>query len=107
MAEAALETAGSRHTSVPGEKTAARMVHTLASQVVALNQRIAEMNRLIAARFRKREHAEILATPDRLAGFGSVAPASVPRDPGKISDNLRRPQHYNRRFQRVLCNPVR
>ncbi len=29
-------------------------------------------------------------TPDRLAGFGGVAP--VPRDSGKISGNLKRPQ---------------
>jgi transposase len=39
-------------------------------------------------------------TPDRLAGFGGVAP--VPRDSGKISGNLRRPQRYNRRLQRVF-----
>jgi transposase len=83
------------------------------------------MDKLIAARFREHEHAEILAsvpglgpilgaefvaatggdidafgTPDRLAGFGGVAPA--PRDSGKISGNLRRPQRYNRRLQRVF-----
>ncbi|MFE3901975.1 transposase [Streptomyces sp. NPDC059153] len=39
-------------------------------------------------------------TPDRLASFGGVAPAS--RDSGKISGNLRRPQRYNRRLQRVF-----
>lgn len=125
IAEAALEAAGSQHTSLPGEKTAARMIHTLANQVIALNQQIAEMEKLIAARFREHEHAEILASlpglgpilgaeflaatggdmaifgsPDRLAGFGGVAPA--PRDSGKISGNLRRPQRYNRRLQRVF-----
>ncbi|WUJ18709.1 IS110 family transposase [Streptomyces sp. NBC_00390] len=42
----------------------------------------------------------VFGTPDRLAGFGDVAP--VPRDSGKISDNLRRPQRYNRRLQRVF-----
>ncbi|GHI23363.1 hypothetical protein Shyd_47340 [Streptomyces hydrogenans] len=42
----------------------------------------------------------VFGTPDRLAGFGGVAP--VPRDSGKISGNLRRPQRYNRRLQRVL-----
>ncbi|GLW59319.1 hypothetical protein Kpho01_73290 [Kitasatospora phosalacinea] len=36
------------------------------------------------------------ATPDRLAGFGGVAPA--PRDSGKISGNLHRPQRYNRKL---------
>ncbi|MDQ0766806.1 hypothetical protein QFZ22_001152 [Streptomyces canus] len=39
-------------------------------------------------------------TPDRLAGFGGVAP--VPRDSGKTSGNLRRPRRYNRRLQRVF-----
>jgi transposase len=83
------------------------------------------MDKLIAARFREHEHAGILAslpglgpilgaeflaatggdmiafgTPDRLAGFGGVAP--VPRDSGKLSGNLRRPQRYNRRLQRVF-----
>lgn len=40
------------------------------------------------------------ATPGRLAGFGGVAP--TPRDSGKVSGNLRRPQRYNRRLQRVF-----
>lgn len=43
---------------------------------------------------------DVFDTPDRLAGFGGVAP--VPRKPGKISGNLRHPQRYNRRLQRVL-----
>ncbi|MEU9305937.1 transposase, partial [Streptomyces sp. NPDC048269] len=109
----------------PGEKLTAQMVHTLAKEVMALNQQVAELDKLIEARFRDHHHfdvitsmpglgivlgAEFLAatggdmtvfgTPDRLAGFGGVAP--VPRDSGKISGNLRRPQRYNRRLQRVL-----
>lgn len=32
--------------------------------------------------------------------LGGVAP--VPRDSGKVSGNLRRPQRYNRRLQRVF-----
>ena len=120
-----MEAASSQHTSVPGEKTAARMVHTLATQVIALNQQVAEMDKFIAARFREHRNAEILASlpglgpilraeflaatggdmatfasPDRLAGFGGVAPA--PRDSGKISGNLHRPQRYNRKLQRVF-----
>lgn len=42
----------------------------------------------------------VFGTADRLAGFGGVAP--VPRDSGEVSGNLRRPQRYNRRLQRVL-----
>ncbi|MFE9500403.1 transposase [Streptomyces collinus] len=39
-------------------------------------------------------------TSARLASFGGVVPD--PRDSGKISGNLRRPQRYNRRIQRVF-----
>ncbi|GHJ97754.1 IS110 family transposase [Streptomyces sp. NE5-10] len=125
LAQAAVEAAERQHTSLPGEKLTAQMVHTLAKEVLALNEQVAELDKLIEARFRDHQHfdvitsmpglgiilgAEFLAatggdmsvfgTPDRLAGFGGVAP--VPRDSGKISGNLRRPQRYNRRLQRVL-----
>ncbi len=40
-------------------------------------------------------------SPDRLAAFAGVTPA--PRDSGKISGNLHRPQRYHRRLQRVFC----
>ena len=92
---------------------------------MALNQQVAELDKNIEARFREHDTfdvitsmpglgvilgAEFLAatggdmsvfgSADRLAGFGGVAP--VPRDSGKISGNLRRPQRYNRRLQRVF-----
>ncbi len=117
-----MEAASSQHTTVPGEKTAARMVHALAAQVITLNQQVAQMDKVIAARFRDAEilaslpglgpilGAEFLAatggdmgafaSPDRLAGLGGVAPA--PRDSGKISGNLHRPQRHNRKLQRVF-----
>ncbi|MFJ4633782.1 IS110 family transposase [Streptomyces sp. NPDC088847] len=125
LAETAVEAAERQHTSLPGEKLTAQMVHTLAKEVMALNEQVAELDKLIDARFRDHRHfdvitsmpglgiilgAEFLAatggdmtvfgTPDRLAAFGGVAP--VPRDSGKISGNLRRPQRYNRRLQRVF-----
>ncbi|MFD3701355.1 IS110 family transposase [Streptomyces sp. NPDC058646] len=125
LAATAVEAAERQHTSLPGEKLTAQMVHTLAKEVMALNEQVAELDKLIEARFRDHRHfdvitsmpglgttlgAEFLAatggdmtvfgTPDRLAAFGGVAP--VPRDSGKISGNLRRPQRYNRRLQRVL-----
>jgi hypothetical protein len=92
---------------------------------MVLNQQIDEVDKLIEARFRDHHTFEVITsmpglgvilgaeflaatggdmavfgTPDRLAGFGGVAP--VPRDSGKISGNLRRPQRYNRRLQRVF-----
>ncbi|MFF3607897.1 IS110 family transposase [Streptomyces sp. NPDC002463] len=125
LAEVAVEAAERQHTSLPGERLTAQMVHTLAMEVMTLNEQVAGLDKLIEARFRDHRHfdvitsmpglgiilgAEFLAatggdmsvfgTPDRLAGFGGVAP--VPRDSGKISGNLRRPQRYNRRLQRVL-----
>ncbi|MFC8583028.1 IS110 family transposase [Streptomyces sp. NPDC057217] len=125
LAQAAAETAERQHTSLPGEKLTAKMVHTLAKEVLALSEQVAELDKLIEARFRDHRHFEVITsmpglgiilgaeflaatggdmsafgTPDRLAGFGGVTP--VPRDSGKISGNLRRPQRYNRRLQRVL-----
>ncbi|MFJ2598621.1 IS110 family RNA-guided transposase [Streptomyces erythrochromogenes] len=125
LAKAAFQAAERQHTSLLGENLTAQMVHALAKDVLSLNQRIAELDKLIEARFRDHRHFDVITslpgvgvtlgaefvaatggdmsvfgTPDRLAGFGGVAPA--PRDSGKISGNLRRPQRYNRRLQRVL-----
>ncbi|MFF3245894.1 IS110 family transposase [Streptomyces sp. NPDC002870] len=125
LAETALRAAESQHTSVPGEKLAAQQISALANEVLALNHQVAEIEKLIAARFREHPNAEVIVSmpglgpilgaefvaatggdmtafgsPDRLAGFGGVAP--TPRDSGKISGNLRRPQRYNRRLQRVF-----
>ncbi|MBQ0976095.1 IS110 family transposase [Streptomyces sp. RK31] len=125
LAETALEAAGRQHTSLPGEKLTAQLVHTLAREVMVLNQQVAELDKAIEARFREHGDFEVITsmpglgvilgaeflaatggdmslfgTPDRLAGFGGVAP--VPRDSGKISGNLRRPRRYNRRLQRVF-----
>jgi transposase len=125
LAEKAVEAADRQHTSLPGEELAAQMVHTLAKEVMDLNQEIDELDKLIEARFRDHHTFEVVTsmpglgvilgaeflaatggdmsffgTPDRLAGFGGVAP--VPRDSGKISGNLQRPQRYNRRLQRVF-----
>jgi transposase len=101
------------------------MVHTLAAEVMVLNQQVAEIDKLIEARFRDPHHFEVITsmpglgvilgaefltttggdmsafgTPDRLACFGGVAPA--PWDSGKIGGNLRRPQRYTRGLQRVF-----
>jgi transposase len=125
LAHAAVEAAESQHTSVSGEKPTAQLVHTLAKEVMRLNEQIGEIDKLIEARFRAHQHAEVIASmpgigpllgaeflaatggdmtvfgaPDRLAGFAGVAPA--PRDSGKISGNLHRPKRYSRGLQRVF-----
>ncbi|MFF3585355.1 IS110 family RNA-guided transposase [Streptomyces mirabilis] len=121
LAEAAVEAAERQHTAVPGEKTIARLVRTLAEEVMVLNEQIREMDKLIENRFREHELADIVLSvpglgaeflaavggsldefdsPDALAAFAGVAPA--PRDSGKVSGNLHRPLAYHRRLQRVF-----
>jgi transposase len=125
LAKAAVEAAERQHTAVAGEKAIAKMVHTLAKEVMALNEKITEIDKLIEGRFREHELAEVILsmpgmgpklgaeflvaiggsldgfpTADRLAAFGGVAPA--PHDSGKTSGSLRRPQRYHRRLQRVF-----
>lgn len=125
LAQTASQAAERQHTSLTSERLTAQMVHTLAKEVMALNLQVAELDKLIEARFRDHHYfdvitsmpglgiilgAEFLAatggdmtvfgTSDRLASFGGVAP--VPRDSGRVSGNLRRPQRYNRRLQRVF-----
>ncbi|MCY0924505.1 IS110 family transposase [Streptomyces sp. H27-G5] len=125
LAEAALEAAERQHTTVTGEKATAQVIHTLAKEVMGLNEQIAEIDKLIAARFRDHELAEVIASmpgigpllgaeflaatagdmsrygsSDRLASFAGVAP--VPRDSGNVSGNLHRPRRYHRGLQRVF-----
>jgi transposase len=125
LAESAVEAAERQYTAIPGEKTIAKLVHTLAGEVMALNEQIAEMDKLIEGRFREHELADIILSvpgigpvlgaeflaavggdldefnsPSALAAFAGVAPA--PHDSGKVSGNLRRPLAYHRRLQRVF-----
>lgn len=125
LAAAALEAAERQHTAVPGEKVTAQVIHTLAKEVMSLNEQITEIDKLIAARFREHDLAEVIssmpgigpllgaeflaatggdmtryATSDRLASLAGVAP--VPRDSGNVSGNLHRPRRYHRGLQRVF-----
>lgn len=125
LATTAVDSAERQQTAVVAEKVIAAMVCTLAKEVTALNDKVAEVDKLIASRFRQHELAEVIEsvpgigpllgaeflaavggdltafpTPDRLAAFAGVAPA--PRDSGKTSGNLHRPSRYHRRLQRVF-----
>jgi transposase len=125
LAAAALDAAKRQHTALPGEKVTAHVVHTLAKEVLDLSEEIAEIDKLIEARFRAYDLAEVLGsmpgigpllgaeflavtaddlsrfgTPDRLASLAGVAP--VPRDSGRLSGNLHRPRRYHRGLQRVF-----
>ncbi|MFF2430911.1 IS110 family RNA-guided transposase [Streptomyces mirabilis] len=125
LAAAALEAAERQHTAVTGEKVIAQVIHTLAKEVMSLNEQITEIDKLIAARFREHDLAEVISsmpgigpllgaeflaatagdmsrfgTADRLASLAGVAP--VPRDSGNVSGNLHRPRRYHRGLQRVF-----
>lgn len=88
------------------------MVHILAGEVIALNEKIADTDKLIEGRFREHELADVIqslpdigtvlgaeflvavgssldafASPDRLAAFAGVAPA--PREACAITDEVR------------------
>ncbi|MFI5868070.1 IS110 family transposase [Streptomyces sp. NPDC051546] len=124
-ADAAVTAAEAQFTTVPGEKTAAKMVHTLTREVMVLDQELAGIEALIEGRFREHPDAGVITSmpgigdmlgaefiaatggdmaafgsPDRLAGVAGLAP--VPRDSDKVSGNLRRPRRYNRRLLRMF-----
>jgi transposase len=124
VAATAIEAANAQHTVVPGQQIAAAMVARLAKEVMALDTEIGDTETMIEDRFRRHRHAEvILSMPgfgiqlgaefvaatggdmaafdsvDRLAGVSGLAP--VPRDSGRISGNLKRPRHYDRRLLRA------
>ncbi|MFF3519045.1 IS110 family transposase [Streptomyces sp. NPDC002573] len=125
LAAKAVEAAERQHTAVAGEQAISKMVNTLAREVMALNEKITETDKLIEGRFREHELADVITslpgigttlgaeflaatggsmeafpTPDRLAAFSGVAPA--PRDSGQVSGNLHRPKRYHRSLQRVF-----
>ncbi|MGW7369451.1 IS110 family transposase [Streptomyces sp. NPDC054841] len=125
LAAAALEAAARQHTAVTGERAIAQVIHTLAKEVMTFNEQIAEIDKLIGARFREHDLAEVISsmpgigpllgaeflaatagdmsrfgTADRLASLAGVAP--VPRDSGNVSGNLHRPRRYHRGLQRVF-----
>lgn len=125
LAQAAIEAAEHQHTTLPGEKLAARLVHTLAREVMALNEQVKETEQLIEDRFHQHELADVITslpgigtilgaeflaatggdmdffgTADRLASFAGLAP--TPWDSGRIRGNLHRPVRYHRGLQRVF-----
>jgi transposase len=125
IAAAAVEAAGRQHTVLPGEKLTAQIIRSLAKEVIALNEKVSEIDKLIEGRFHDHELAEVISsmpgigtllgaeflaatggdldafgTPDRLAGFAGLAPS--PGDSGRVSGNLHRPRRYHRGLQRVF-----
>jgi transposase len=78
MAAAALEAAQAQQTALPGEDTAAQIVADLATQILALDDRLGRIDRQIRDSFRTHPQAEII---ESLPGMGPIlgAESSSPR----------------------------
>lgn len=125
LAVAAVQAAEAQTITLPGERLAAQMVARLAEEVMTLDEQIKEVDELIGDRFRRHRAASVITSlpgigvllgaeflaatsgdmdafgsADRLASFAGVAP--VPRDSGRVSGNMHRPQRYHRGLQRVF-----
>ena len=125
LAQAATDAAASQQIRIRGEATAAALIARLALSVLELDRPLAELDKVIAERFRADRNADIIASmvgigdllgaeflaatggtlatfasADHLAGYAGLAP--TPRDSGTRTGNLHRPRRYNRQLQRVF-----
>lgn len=69
LAETSVDAAEHQYTAIPGEKAIAKLVHTLAEEVMALNEQISKMDKIIEGRFREHELADIVLS---VPGIGTV-----------------------------------
>ncbi|MFF5014662.1 IS110 family transposase [Streptomyces sp. NPDC001165] len=124
VAATALEAAQAQQTALPGENVAAGIVADLATQILALDDRLKRIDRQIRETFRSHPQAEII---ESLPGVGPILAAEfvvaagdlsaysdaghlasaaglvpVPRDSGRRTGNLHRPKRYSRRLRRVF-----
>lgn len=125
LARTAVTAAASQTVRIPGEDTAAQLAAELAGEVMALGERIRQIEERITARFHRHPAAAVItslpgigillgaeflvatggsmaafASADHLAGYAGLAPA--PRDSGRRTGNLHRPRRYNRMLNRVF-----
>jgi transposase len=124
VAATAVTAAQAQHTSLPGEQIAAGIVAELAKQILALDDRLKKLENQIRDTFRDHPQAQII---ESLPGIGPILGAElvvaagdlasytdaghlasaaglvpVPRDSGRRTGNLHRPQRYSRRLRRVF-----
>jgi transposase len=124
LAARAKAAAEAQHATVHGEGIAAQVVGRIVASLQALRRELAELDAEIERRFQAHPQAAVLLslpgmgpvlaaqflaatggdvtvfqTADRFAAVSGLAPA--PRDSGRVTGNLRRPQRYSRRLLRV------
>lgn len=110
---------------LPGEAAVSHLVMRLAGQLLELDREIKDLDKQIAAAFRRHRHAHIIesvlgigtrlgaeflaATGGDMAAFGSAAKlaayaglAPVSHDSGSRSGVLHRPRRYHRELRRVF-----
>lgn len=123
VAASVLEAAQAQQTALPGEGVAAQIVAGLGVRILDLDDRIKRIDKQIRETFRSHPQAEIIESmpgmgPILGAGFvvagdlsayadaGHLASAAglvpVPRDSGRRTGNLHRPERYSRRLRRVF-----
>src|SRR5699024_9846517 len=122
IATDAVTAAKNQHTTVPGQDVAATIAADLATQLLGLDKRLADIDTRVATTFRAHPQAEIIeslpgmgptlgaeliaATGDLngYASAGHLASAAglvpVPRDSGRRTGNLHRPTRYSRKLRR-------
>jgi transposase len=126
MARAALAAAAEQTLALPAEAVAAPLIARLAADLLDLDRQIKDLDKQLTNRFGDHPQADkitsipgfgpilgaqLLAdtggdlraafgTPGRLAAYAGLAP--VPRDSGRITNNLHRPKRYHRGLRRVF-----
>ncbi|WP_433465607.1 IS110 family transposase [Spirillospora sp. CA-128828] len=124
VAATAMAAASAQHTILPGETVAAQIVADLATQLLALDDRLKRLDAQITETFRGHPQAQIIesmpgigpilgaefvvaagdlaayADAGRLASAAGLVP--VPRDSGRRTGRLHRPTRYSRRLRRVF-----
>ncbi|WP_406016312.1 hypothetical protein [Streptomyces sp. NBC_00984] len=90
-----------RHTAVTREKITAQVLRTLAKEVMVLNEYIAEVDKLSAARFRELELAEVISSMPSIGPLlGAEFLAATVGVMSRYGTADRR-RHYRRGLQRV------
>jgi transposase len=122
VAAEAVGAAIAQHTVVPGQDVAATIVADLAIQLLALEERLKDLDARVTTAFRAHPQAEIIESlpgmgpilgaelitaagdingyAGRLASAAGLVP--VPRDSGRRTGNMHRPVRYSRKLRRVF-----
>jgi transposase len=126
MAKTAILAAQEQTIALPTETVTAPLIARLATELLDLDRRIKDLDKQLSERFGEHRQADKITSipgfgpilgaqlladtggdlratfgnPGRLAAYAGLAP--VPRDSGRVKNNLHRPKRYHRRLRRVF-----